>query len=66
METTGIVNDIVNEIVTCGRVFSLSLFNWKTSPIPQAKARSALQIAQHDDGAINENALLLGRKFAPK
>ena len=27
METTGIVNDIVNEIVTCGRVFSLSLFS---------------------------------------
>ena len=23
MENTGIVNDIVNEIVTCGRVFSL-------------------------------------------
>ena len=23
METTGIVNDIVDEIVTCGRVFNL-------------------------------------------
>ena len=26
METTGIVNDIVDEIVTCGRVFSLMLW----------------------------------------